>query len=67
VSGLLCPPPESYLPGSDLPRPLQQMLFDIAESLTGPAHPRPADLTSLTTPAYRVRNQGYSLKMLPGT
>jgi hypothetical protein len=28
---------------------LQQMLFDTAESLTWPAHPRPADLTSLTT------------------
>jgi len=33
----------------DLPRPLQQMLFDIADSLTEPAHPQPADLVSLTT------------------
>jgi DNA-binding transcriptional LysR family regulator len=33
----------------DLPRPLQQMLFDTADSLTGPAHPQPADLISLTT------------------
>jgi DNA-binding transcriptional LysR family regulator len=33
----------------DLPRPLQQMLFDTADSLTEPAHPQPADLTSLTT------------------
>ncbi len=33
---------------SDLPRPLQQMLFDTADSLTGPAHPQPADLVSLT-------------------
>ena len=28
---------------------LQQVFFDTAESLTWPAHPRPADLTSLTT------------------
>ena len=34
---------------SDLPRPLQQMLFDTADSLTGPPHPQPADLVSLTT------------------
>jgi len=34
---------------SDLPRPLQQMLFDTADSLTEPAHPQPADLISLTT------------------
>jgi DNA-binding transcriptional LysR family regulator len=34
---------------SDLPRPLQQMLFDIADGLTDPAHPRPAGLISLTT------------------
>jgi DNA-binding transcriptional LysR family regulator len=33
----------------DLPRPLQQMLFDTADSLTEPAHPQPADLISLTT------------------
>jgi DNA-binding transcriptional LysR family regulator len=33
----------------DLPRPLQQMLFDTADSLTEPAHPQPADLVSLTT------------------
>ena len=33
----------------DLPRPLQQMLFDTAASLTEPAHPQPADLISLTT------------------
>jgi hypothetical protein len=33
----------------DLPRPLQQMLFDTAASLTEPAHPQPADLVSLTT------------------
>ena len=30
----------------DLPRPLQQMLFDTADSLTEPAHPQPADLVS---------------------
>jgi len=29
----------------DLPRPLQQLLFDTADSLTGPAYPHPADLT----------------------
>jgi DNA-binding transcriptional LysR family regulator len=34
---------------SDLPRPLQQMLFDIADGLTDPAHPHAADLVSLTT------------------
>jgi hypothetical protein len=33
----------------DLPRPLQQMLFDTADSLTEPVHPQPADLISLTT------------------
>ncbi|MGD0064074.1 MAG: LysR family transcriptional regulator [Streptosporangiaceae bacterium] len=33
----------------DLPRPLQQMLFDTADSLTGPAHPHPADLTPVNT------------------
>jgi DNA-binding transcriptional LysR family regulator len=33
----------------DLPRPLQQMLFETAASLTEPAHPQPADLVSLTT------------------
>ena len=33
----------------DLPRPLQQTLFDTADSLTEPAHPQPADLISLTT------------------
>jgi DNA-binding transcriptional LysR family regulator len=33
----------------DLPRPLQQMLFDTADSLTDPARPHPADLISLTT------------------
>ena len=34
---------------SDLPRPLQQMLFDIADSLTEPTHRQCADLVSLTT------------------
>ena len=34
---------------SDLPRPLQQMLFDTADSLTEPANPQPADLISLTS------------------
>ena len=33
----------------DLPRPLQQMLFEIADSLTTPATPRAAELISLTT------------------
>jgi len=33
----------------DLPRPLQQILFDTADSLTEPAYPDPADLISLTT------------------
>ena len=33
----------------DLPRPLQQMLFETADSLTVPASPRPAELVSLTT------------------
>ncbi len=33
----------------DLPRPLQQMLFDIADRVTEPTHPQPADLISLTT------------------
>jgi DNA-binding transcriptional LysR family regulator len=33
----------------DLPRPLQQLLFDTADSLTEPAHPQPADLIPLTT------------------
>jgi DNA-binding transcriptional LysR family regulator len=33
----------------DLPRPLQQLLFDTAESLTESAHPQPADLISLTS------------------
>jgi len=33
----------------DLPRPLQQMLFDAADSLTEQAHPQPAGLISLTT------------------
>jgi DNA-binding transcriptional LysR family regulator len=33
----------------DLPRPLQQTLFDTADSLTEPTHPQPADLISLTT------------------
>jgi hypothetical protein len=33
----------------DLPRPLQQMLFDTADRLSEPAHPQPADLISLTT------------------
>jgi hypothetical protein len=31
---------------SDLSHPLQQLLFDTADSLTGSAHPQPADLTS---------------------
>jgi DNA-binding transcriptional LysR family regulator len=30
----------------DLPRPLQQMLFETADSLTAPAPPRPAELVS---------------------
>jgi DNA-binding transcriptional LysR family regulator len=30
----------------DLPRPLQQMLFETADSLTAPAPPRPAELAS---------------------
>jgi hypothetical protein len=34
---------------SDLPRPLQQMLFDTADSLTETTRPQPADLISLTT------------------
>jgi hypothetical protein len=33
----------------DLPRPVQQMLFETADSLTAPASPRPAELVSLTT------------------
>jgi len=33
----------------DLPRPLQQMLFDTADSLTESAHPQLANLNSLTT------------------
>jgi DNA-binding transcriptional LysR family regulator len=33
----------------DLPRPLQQLLFDTADSLTEPPHSQPADLISLTT------------------
>jgi hypothetical protein len=33
----------------DLPRPLQQLLFDTADSLTERAHPQPADLIPLTT------------------
>jgi DNA-binding transcriptional LysR family regulator len=33
----------------DLPRPLQQMLFETADSLTAPAPPGPAQLVSLTT------------------
>jgi DNA-binding transcriptional LysR family regulator len=33
----------------DLPRPLQQLLFDTAERLTEPAHPQSAGLTSLNT------------------
>ena len=33
----------------DLSRPLQQLLFDTADSLTEPAHPQPADLIPLTT------------------
>jgi len=33
----------------DLPRPLQQLLFDTADSLAGTAHAPPADLISLTT------------------
>jgi len=32
-----------------LPRPLQQMLFETADSLTAPAPPHPAQLVSLTT------------------
>jgi DNA-binding transcriptional LysR family regulator len=35
----------------DLARPLQQMLFDTADSLADPARPLPADLISLTTTA----------------
>jgi DNA-binding transcriptional LysR family regulator len=33
----------------DLPRPMQQMLFETAHSLTAPARPHPAQLVSLTT------------------
>ena len=33
----------------DLPRPLQQMLFDTADELTEPTRPQPADLVSSTT------------------
>ena len=33
----------------DLPRPLQQMLFETADSLTAPAPPDPVQLVSLTT------------------
>jgi DNA-binding transcriptional LysR family regulator len=33
----------------DLPRPMQQMLFETADSLTAPARPHPAQLVSLTT------------------
>ena len=33
----------------DLPRPLQQILFDIADNLTEPAHLQPADPVSLST------------------
>jgi hypothetical protein len=33
----------------DLPRPLQQLLFDTADSLTEPTHPQPAELITLTT------------------
>jgi DNA-binding transcriptional LysR family regulator len=33
----------------DLPGPLQQLLFDTADSLTEPAHPQPADLTATNT------------------
>jgi hypothetical protein len=32
----------------DLPRPLQQMLFQIADNLTTPAPPRPAEPVSPT-------------------
>jgi hypothetical protein len=32
-----------------LPRPLQQMLLDTADSLTESAHPQPADLISLAS------------------
>ena len=31
---------------ADLPRPLQQMLFETTDSLTAPAPPRPAELVS---------------------
>jgi len=34
---------------ADLPRPLQQLLFETADSLTAPASPRPAELVSMTT------------------
>jgi hypothetical protein len=30
----------------DLPRPLQQLLFETADSLTAPAPPQPAELAS---------------------
>jgi hypothetical protein len=33
----------------DLPRPLQQILFETADSLTTPAPPMPAELASLIT------------------
>src|SRR6185437_9977390 len=32
---------------ADLPRPLQQLLFETADSLTAPASPRPAELVSM--------------------
>ena len=32
----------------DLPRPLQQMLFETADNLTMPAPPRPAEPVSVT-------------------
>jgi hypothetical protein len=32
----------------DLPRPLQQMIFETADNLTTPAPPRPAELVPLT-------------------
>jgi DNA-binding transcriptional LysR family regulator len=35
--------------GGDLPRPLQQMLFETADSLTTPLPPPPAELASLIT------------------
>ena len=47
----------------DLPRPLQQMLFDTAASLTEPAHPQPADTRTLAASA---ASRQCSVTLLPG-